>query len=42
VFTADDAGSDTFTVTLYNPGMVGILVTDTDSLALGFTWITVQ
>jgi hypothetical protein len=42
VFTADDAGSHTFTVTLNNPGMVGILVTDTDSLALGFTWVTVQ
>jgi hypothetical protein len=38
-FTADDAGSRTFTVTLYDPGIV---VTDNDALALGFASVCVN
>jgi hypothetical protein len=41
-FTADDAGSHVFTLTLFASGPEGILVTDTDALALGFTWVTVN
>jgi hypothetical protein len=41
-FTAEDAGSHTFTVTLYAPGIVGLLVTDNDALVEGFTTVYVH
>jgi hypothetical protein len=40
-FTAADAGSHTVSLTLSTPGDVGIVVADTESLAIGFVWVTV-